>query len=314
MAIQLLNRLRAAEPQSTGVQLEAREPGIWAATFFAMGSPCEILFATPDSQLAKRAGEMGAREAWRIERKYSRYRKDSVVSAINRSRGQPMHVDAETAALLDYAAECYRVSDGMFDITSGVLRRVWKFDGSDRVPSAAEVQALLPQVGFHKLDWQSPAITLPDRMEIDFGGIGKEYAVDRVLQLITTRLDCAVLVNFGGDLCTHRAPASGPWRVGIERPDTDREARLMLDLSCGALATSGDTRRYLLRGGVRYGHILDPRTGWPVSGGPRSVSVAAGCCVHAGMLASVAMLQGSGAEHFLQAESAQFWLLPAASP
>jgi FAD:protein FMN transferase len=293
-----------------GVTVQERESGLCAVTFLAMASPCEILIATSDLEQARKAGEAGAREAWRIERKFSRYRQDSVVAAIGRSRGQPLRVDDETAALLDFAEQCYRLSDGLFDITSGVLRRAWQFDGSDRVPSQAAVAALIPRVGFHRLRWRRPVIVVPEDMELDFGGIGKEYAVDRVLEIVCALVDGAVLVNFGGDLCTNRAPESGPWRVGVERPGTHRDVRLMLELSRGALATSGDTRRFLLRNGIRYGHILDPRTGWPVQGGPSSVTVAAGTCVHAGMLASFAMLQGSCAESFLQEQGVQFWCLP----
>jgi thiamine biosynthesis lipoprotein len=295
--------------QLNNVTVEEREHGTCAAMFVAMASPCEILLATRDVERARKAGEAGACEAWRIERKFSRYRQDSAVTAINCSGGWPTRVDAETASLIDFGAECYRLSQGLFDITSGVLRRVWRFDGSDRVPSPSEVEALLPHVGFHRLTWKRPIIVLPENMELDFGGIGKEYAVDRALEAVTALVDCAVLVNFGGDLCTNRAPDNGPWRVGVERPGTDREPRLMLELSRGALATSGDTRRFLLRDGVRYGHILDPRTGWPVRDGPRSVTVAAGTCVHAGMLASIAMLQGRRARSFLQREGAEFWCL-----
>jgi thiamine biosynthesis lipoprotein len=95
----------------------------------------------------------------------------------------------------------------------------------------------------------------------------------------------------------------------VERPDTEREARLLLELSRGGLATSGDTHRFLLREGVRYGHILDPKSGWPVSDTPRSVTVAAGSCVEAGMLATFAMLQGRGAESFLEEQGVRYWCL-----
>jgi thiamine biosynthesis lipoprotein len=259
--------------------------------------------------VAGEAGGIAAREAWRIEAKFSRYRPESIVSVINHSRGHAVVVDGETAALLDYAAQCHELSQGLFDITSGVLRRCWTFDGSDRLPEAAAVAALLPLIGFEKVRWQAPRITLPAKMEIDFGGIGKEYAVDRVLGLVAARFAGAALVNFGGDLAANRAPSAAPWQVGVQRPDTEREARLLLELSRGGLATSGDTYRFLLREGVRYGHILDPRSGWPVRDTPRSVTVAAASCVEAGMLATFAMLRGSGAESFLEEQGVRYWCL-----
>ncbi|MFO1425528.1 MAG: FAD:protein FMN transferase [Steroidobacteraceae bacterium] len=274
-----------------------------------MASPCELLFETQDRALAQQLGAAAAAEAWRIEAKFSRYRADSVITCINRSEGRPVTVDAETASLLDFSAHCYELSDGRFDITSGVLRRCWRFDGSDRLPDPAAVAALMPLIGFDKLEWCSPTLTLPAGMELDFGGIGKEYAVDRVLQSACSGFDGAVLVNFGGDLAANRAPAAGPWRVGIERPGTEREAALLLELERGALATSGDTHRFLLRDGVRYSHIMDVRTGWPVPGAPRSVTVAAGHCVEAGMLATFSMLQGAQAEDFLREQGVRHWIL-----
>ena len=274
-----------------------------------MASPCEILIETADAASATRIGAIAAGEAARIEQKFSRYRSDSVVTALNESRGRPVPVDAETAALIAFAEKCHALSDGAFDITSGVLRRLWRFDGTNRVPEAAEVEALRPLIGFGRLTWTGSALTVPAGMEIDFGGIGKEYAVDRALALAAADFPGAVLVNFGGDLAANRAPIAGPWSVGVERPGTDREARLVLDLRGGGLATSGDTRRFIERDGVRYGHILDVRTGWPVQGAPRSVTVAGANCVEAGMLATLAMLEGPGAEEFLANQGVTHWCL-----
>lgn len=295
-------------PHAPEFQVMPRDGGIVAVCFVAMASPCELLLET-DVGAARDLGRVAAQEAWRIEAKFSRYRPDSIISAINSSQGHALVVDGETAALLDYAAQCHTLSQGRFDITSGVLRRCWRFDGSDRLPEPAAVAALMRLIGFEKIRWQSPNITLPAGMEIDFGGIGKEYAVDRVLTMVAARFDGAALVNFGGDLAANRAPAAAPWQVGVERPDTEREARLLLELSRGGLATSGDTHRFLLRDGVRYSHILDPRSGWPVRDTPRSVTVAAASCVEAGMLATFAMLQGSHAEAFLEELGVRYWCL-----
>jgi thiamine biosynthesis lipoprotein len=295
--------------QTSELQLEPRDNGIVAVTFRAMASPCEVLLDTDDLDLAQQLGRAAAAEAWRIEAKYSRYLPDSLVNAINRSQGRPITVDAETAALLDYAAECYRLSAGKFDITSGILRRCWKFDGSDRVPDPPAVSSLLPFIGFKKLNWQRPQISLPPGMEIDFGGFGKEYAVDRALALVTASHPVAALANFGGDLAANSPNRTGPWQVAVERPDTEREPRLLLELAQGALATSGDSHRFLLRDGVRYSHILDVHDGWPVRGVPRSVSVVASSCVAAGMLATLAMLNGTSAEAFLDSQEVRYWCL-----
>jgi FAD:protein FMN transferase len=97
--------------------------------------------------------------------------------------------------------------------------------------------------------------------------------------------------------------------VGIERPDTDRNAAMVLELEHGALATSGDSRRFLLKDGIHYGHILDPYTGWPVPNSPRSVTVAASSCTEAGLLSTMALLQGPQAQAFLEEQGVRYWLL-----
>jgi FAD:protein FMN transferase len=164
-------------------------------------------------------------------------------------------------------------------------------------------------VGFRKVRWQSPILFLPAGMELDFGGIGKEYAVDRAYDLLAARCRAPFLINFGGDLRANRPPPHGSWQVGIERPDTDRTATMILELEHGALATSGDSRRYVFKNGVRYGHILDPRTGWPVSNSPRSVTVAASSCTEAGLLSTLALLQGARAGEFLDEQRVRYWIL-----
>ena len=145
-------------------------------------------------------------------------------------------------------------------------------------------------------------------MEIDLGGIGKEYAVDRCVERIRESTDCACLVNFGGDLRTSRHRRDrDPWRVGVDTADAPGTPSRVIELFHGALATSGDSSRFLLKDGVRYGHLLDPRTGWPVPGGPRSVTVAATLCIEAGMLSSLALLHGRTAEQFLAQQNARYW-------
>lgn len=281
----------------------------WRYGFTAMATPCEVRIETSNQALAHRLGRIGEKAALRIEHKYSRYREDSVLSEINRSEGEPVWVDAETAALLNYADRCHALSGGRFDITSGVLRRAWRFDGSDRLPSFEQVEDILPFVGWRKLVWRRPEITLQPGMEIDFGGLGKEYAVDLAVRDIAAEAAGApFLVNFGGDLRVSGPRADGSnWRVGIETAQASGAPEGLIEIAQGALATSGDARRHLFKDGVRYSHILDPRTGWPVIDPPRSVTVAAPSCMEAGVLSTLAMLYGREAEAFLDQENLQAW-------
>ncbi len=299
----------ASDAPSEALVVEPRGDNLIAVKFSAMASPCEVLLPSMELDAALMIGAIAAKEALRVEKKFSRYRNDSVTAWIHEQRGATIELDEETASLMDFASQCYDLSDGLFDITSGVLRRAWKFDGSSRLPDTAAVEALLPLVGFAKLTWRSPHLLLPAGMELDFGGIGKEYAVDRAYDSLAVRDWGPFLINFGGDLRANRPAPHGPWQVGIERPDTDREATLLLELEHGALATSGDSRRYVLKDGVRYGHILDPRTGWPVPGSPRSVTVAGSNCTEAGLLSTLALLQGAGAQQFLENERVRYWIL-----
>ncbi len=276
-----------------------------------MASPCELLIEVADRDTAERLTARVYAEALRIERKFSRYRNDNIVHAINQSAGKPLRLDAETALLMDFAAQCHALSDGLFDITSGVLRKTWRFDGGNRLPAAEDVAVLLPYLGWHKLSWRNPELILPAGMELDFGGIGKEYAVDRAFESLTAVCDVPFLINFGGDLRASGARRDGAsWSVGVENPYTlGGTALAAIRISAGALATSGDSRRFLQVDGKRYSHILDPGSGWPVENAPRSVTVAAPTAIEAGMLATLGSLQGADAEVFLAAQAVSYWVL-----
>lgn len=300
----------------------------WIGTYAAMASTCEIIIDSSEQELAQTLTQIAQQETLRIQQKFSRYQKDNVLWHINHANGTAINVDSETAHLLDFADQCYQLSDGYFDITSGCLRRAWTFDGSDNLPSEKSVNALLPFVGWKKVSWrkvsgqknheESSQLQMPAGMEIDFGGIGKEYAVDSVLRLLRAQTSVPILVNFGGDLAITGTRKNGaPWQVGIESLDTkehnheqrEKHADKVLEISAGALATSGDSRRYLITNNQRYGHILNPFTGWPIMDAPRSVTVAGSNCVQAGMLATFALLKGKEAEAFLKEQGVPFWFL-----
>jgi len=272
-----------------------------------MASPCVVLVDTLDETLGAEVGDLIKTEALRIEAKFSRYR-PSVVTEINETTGQAIEVDDETADLIGYSMVCYALSEGLIDITSGALRRAWKFDGSETVPTQIQVRDALRHVGWKRVSWERPILRLQPGMEIDFGGIGKEYAVDRALALAEAHTRDPVLVNFGGDLRVSGPRRDGtPWYVAIEDVDRAGNAAGLLELSSGALATSGDTYRYVVRDGVRYGHVLNPQTGWPIADAPRSVTVHAPTCTEAGLLAKLALLRGPGAEEFLKLEKVRAW-------
>jgi thiamine biosynthesis lipoprotein len=262
--------------------------------FKAMGSPCELHLHVESPARFEAVAAAARAEIERLEQKYSRYRADSLASRINACAGDRdgILLDAETASLLDYAALAWEQSGGLFDISSGVLRRAWDFR-SGRVPEADEIEALRPLVGWEKVRWQRPRLVLPRAgMELDFGGFVKEYAADRVAALCREQGVRHGLVDLGGDLAVVGPhPDGSPWRVGIRDPRAPERAIASLALAAGGVATSGDYERCMVVEGRRYAHILDPKTGWPVEG-LASVTVAASHCLLAGTASTVAMLKG----------------------
>jgi len=272
-----------------------------------MASPCEIHLSLTSKNEAEKSASFAFAETRRIEQKYSRYRTDNLIHTINHSNGIPVHVDEETSRLLHYADQCYQLSEHLFDITSGVLRKAWSFDGREVDVDESRISSMLDLVGWDKVIWNGNAITLRPGMELDLGGIGKEYAVDRVAQMLFDARQAPLMVNFGGDIrsiCPTDQPRT--WTIGIEKPETDNSAVGQIELTSGAVATSGDARRFCLYKGRRLGHILNPLTGWPVTGAPRSVTVVADLCTEAGLLSTLAMLQGDSAEEFLEAQQVTF--------
>lgn len=264
---------------------------IFSVEFTAMASRCEIRLAAADEAAARALAQPAIDEVRRIEAKYSRYRDDSVVSRINAAAGRDwVDCDDETLELLRYADSLFAQSRGLFDITSGILRRAWDFR-EPRLPDAERLRALCALIGWQRVRRDRARLMLPDEgMEIDFGGFGKEYAADRAAVTLRAADVRHALVNLGGDVSLAGPRPDGcAWSIGVRDPREPARTFAALPLVAGGLATSGDYERYFELDGRRYCHVLDPRTGWPVSHW-RSVSVAAPSCIVAGSLATMTML------------------------
>ena len=258
-----------------------------------MASENEVQLHCDDPASAERAANAAIAEVKRIEAKYSRYLEGSVVSRINaQAGGAAVKADEETLALLAFADACYRQSDGLFDATSGVLRRAWNFK-EPRVPSQAELDAILPLVGWDKVEISNAHVHLAlPGMQLDFGGFGKEYAVDRAARVMADLGVSSAMVNLAGDLAILGSqPGGAPWRVGIKHPRRDDKLLATLPVTSGAIATSGDYERFIEVDGVRHCHVLDPRTGRSAHG-LQAVTVQATACILAGSATTIAMLKG----------------------
>ncbi len=271
--------------------------------FVAMATPCEIRAEASDERALRAAARQAIDEVLRIEARFSRYLPDSVVSRINAAAGtgMPVELDAETAQLLRFAGDLHRASGGRFDITSGVLRQCWNL-GKARLPSSAELDACLARIGWDKVLLRGNAVELGlPGMEIDFGGIGKEYACDRACAVLLAAGIEAGYVNLGGDLRVLGPRRRGPWRLGIQHPRLASAVLGTLDMERGALATSGDSERSFIVQGRRITHLRDARTGWPVDTW-QSISVVAATCSAAGAASTLACLLGADALDFLASE------------
>ena len=274
---------------------------IFTIDFQAMASRCEIRLAAVSGAEARALAEPALEEVRRIEAKYSRYRADSIVSRINAAAGvSAVACDEETLALLDYADAVYRSSGGRFDITSGVLRKVWDFR-LGTVPSPRSLERLLPLVDWRQVRRENGSVMLSTiGMELDFGGFGKEYAVDRAAEILIAQGVQHGYVNLGGDMrFLGPRPDGEEWHIGIQHPRDAQATAASVPFSRGALATSGDYERYFEADGRRYCHILDPRSGMPVSYW-RSVSVVSPMAIAAGSCSTTAMLLERDGLEFLE--------------
>lgn len=268
----------------------------WRFPFRAMGSPCHIVLHARQYQLAQKVAEAVIADVETVESRYSRYRDNSLLNQVNRKAAHKngICVDDEMAGLLDYAKTCHQQSDGLFDITSGVLGQAWKFNTKQqKLPDPHLITRLLESVGFEKLTWEKPHLrfNMPG-MTLDFGGIAKEYAADRAVAICQNFGIQGGVVNFGGDLrIIGPHPDGSPWEIGINHPRHPGLLLATLHLNQGAVTTSGDYERCIIINGRRYAHILNPLTGWPVEG-LASVSVVAPFALIAGSASTIAMLKG----------------------
>lgn len=275
--------------------------GLFRYDFPAMGSDCKLSLYAAEERAADEAADRVMAETWRIEQKYSRYAEDNALARLNRAAaaGGEAETDSETAELLNFALAAHKMSGGLFDISTGVLGEVWDFNTA-ALPDPSAIAGLLPRVGLDKIEWTPPSIQFKAAgMALDFGGLGKEYAVDRAAEICLSLGIESGLVDFGGDLrALGPHPDGAPWLIGIQHPRHPELPIGVIHLAAGAVATSGDYERYVEIDGRRYCHILNPKTGWPAEG-LASVTVMANQCLLAGTISTIAMLKEDAGKKWL---------------
>lgn len=277
-----------------GSQQRQRIGDFWRITCRAMSTCVRIDFVAARPVLADDFQRDAVEWIARFESRYSRFLADSIVGQINaRAGGDWTEFDDEAEQLFATCDRMHALSRGTFDPAALPLLKLWDWKSeSPTAPDPSAIRAARHLSGWDKVQRRPGAVRLPVfGMGIDLGGIGKEYAVDRLIHMARQYGINDVLVDIGHDLrASGRPPGRDAWYIGLEEPDRPGHCWTVVRLTDQAVATSGDYRRVSVRGGKRVGHIINPRTGEPVSNGCQAVSVIAPNCTLAGVLSTAAFI------------------------
>jgi len=282
----------------------------------------QLSIGTDDSDAkARTALEDVFSELSRIENLMSEWKEDSPVSSINAAAGEELvPVPEELRLLIERALAYGEVTEGSFDITWKGMAHLWNFSESFTVPSPEAIQAALSRVDFRKVEIDGDRVGLSEAgMALGLGGIAKGYAIDQAARVLRKQGFANFLINGGGDVLTAGTRAGQPWRIGVRAPrGRNNQLVARLQLSGGAVVTSGDYERFKIVDGVRYHHIIDPRIGQPARAS-QSVTIVAPSAEEADVLATAVFVLGpakglklvserADTEVFVIDESGKFWM------
>jgi thiamine biosynthesis lipoprotein len=271
--------------------------GLHKLEFAAMSTRCCVNIHGVPASLARDFQRDVVAWVGQFEARYSRFLPDSLIGRINAAAGEHwVETDPETDRLFALCQELFFFTRGSFDPSSLPLIKLWNWKARPPViPDDADIQAARALVGWNKIQRRSGGIFLPERgMALDLGGIGKEYAVDCVMNMAIQRGIANVLVDFGQDVRA-RGHALGKkfWWIGLDDAAQPGKCWAGVAVTDQAVATSGDYLRNFQFNGRRYGHILDPRTGYPAQNDCRAVSIIAPSCTIAGLLSTSVCILGA---------------------
>ena len=277
-------------------------PRIIEDTQVLMGTTVRIqapVASDKDAAVAREAINKAFKEIARIENVFSVFKADSEVSRINKVKaGEPVPVSAEAFGLIERSVECSKKTEGAFDVTVKPLVDLWREAGkSKKLPPAEAIAAAVNKVGsrYLLLDKAKSTITFQkDGMGLDFGGIAKGYATDRVVAVLKESGISNALISSGGNTyCLGMKGEKEMWKVGIQHPRDKNKVFAVLRLKDKAIDTSGDYEKYFILHGRRYSHIIDPRTGYPIGDNVVSATVVADSAANADMFATALCVLGA---------------------
>ena len=243
---------------------------------FAMDTVvCETLYtsgADINTQIGEKLREMETTLlSWTEE--------NSQISQLNNADGKTMEVSDDLAADLEKIRQLSQDSNGAFDPTLGKIIRLWDIAGENpHVPDQSEIDTLLPEVGYEKIQVDGNNVTLLDGCTLDLGAVGKGMGCDLIMDYLQTQPDVfGMILNLGGSsvMTYGEKPDGSSWKVALTDPrDTEGDYLGAITLDANQfLSTSGDYEKYFIEDGIRYHHILDPKTGYPVQNGLTSVTI-----------------------------------------
>jgi FAD:protein FMN transferase len=271
-------------------------PQLSQATVFLMDTSVTVKVYAPASAHGEKIIEKAFDEARRIEKILDARKGNGEVRQINAGApGKWWIISPELRTVLERAKYLNRITNGAFDPTIAAVKWLWRFDEGGHVPSADELKQALGTVGFERITVRGDSLNIGSAgTQLDLGGIAGGYVVDRMVEFLHKNGCTSALIDDGGDIYTFGVkPGGKPWTIGIRNPSTGKT--IMVDhMSLPSVTTSGDYERYFESGGVRYHHILDPKTGYPARG-CTSVTVWAVSTIDADALATSLFVLGPDA-------------------
>jgi thiamine biosynthesis lipoprotein len=237
-----------------------------------LGSPFEITVVAKDSVEGKQFTDLAITEVRRIENQISDWIPTTQISLVNKNAGiQAVKVDSEVFELVARAIKISEITDGAFDISYASMDKIWQFDGSmTTMPSEESIKKSVAKIGYKNIvmnkEDQSIFLKLPG-MKLGLGGIGQGYIADKVKDLLIANRCTSGIVNVSGDINAWGKQINGkPWTVGIINPMNKNKVFATFPLENSSVETSGNYEKYVTFNGIRYSHIIDPRSGYPAQG------------------------------------------------
>ena len=239
---------------------------------FMMTSPFEMTVVAKDTIQGNEFIDAAIAEVSRIENLVSDWKPETQISKVNQNAGiQAVKVDDEIFQLVKRAIKVSKLTDGAFDISYASMDKIWKFDGSMKeMPTAEAIKKSVEKIGYQKiiLDENAKTIFLKDKgMKLGLGGIAQGFIADKIKTLLVSKGCTSGIANVSGDIAAWgKQPDGKPWTVGIINPMNKNKVFATFPLIDSGVETSGTYEKYVTFNGIRYSHIINPKTGYPAQG------------------------------------------------